>query len=70
MLPETKGRYLEEIDELFTTDGWHIDTAHAAADTKAAAHHNNDVEYADVDTGSNKGSHKDEQIITSTLDSR
>ncbi|SPO31343.1 probable sugar transporter [Ustilago trichophora] len=70
MLPETKGRNLEEIDELFTTDGWHIDTAHAAADTKAAAHRSNDVEYADVDTGSNKGSHKEERIITSTRDSK
>ncbi len=70
MLPETAGKSLEEIDELFTTDGWHIDTAHAAADTKAAAHQNNDVEYADVDTGSQKGSQKDERVITSTLDSR
>ncbi|SNX86572.1 probable sugar transporter [Melanopsichium pennsylvanicum] len=69
-LPETKGKALEEIDELFTSDGWHIDTAHAADDTKAAAHRNNDVEYADLDTGSNKGSQKDEHVITSTSDPR
>ncbi|KAJ9475440.1 putative Sugar transporter STL1 (putative) [Pseudozyma hubeiensis] len=70
MLPETKGRSLEEIDELFATDNWHIDNSHAAADTKAAAHRNNDIEYNDVDTGSNKGSAKDEHVVTSTLDSR
>ncbi|SJX65661.1 probable sugar transporter [Sporisorium reilianum f. sp. reilianum] len=70
MLPETKGRSLEEIDELFATDNWHIDNTHAAADTKAAAHRNLDVEYADIDTGSQKGSHKDEAVVTSTLDSR
>lgn len=66
LLPETKGRSLEEIDELFTTDDWHIDTAHAASDTKAAAHRNNDIEYADND--SNKGSDKEGNVDTSTLD--
>lgn len=70
LLPETMGKNLEEIDELFTTDGWHIDTAHAAEATKAAVHKNADVEYADVDIGSQKGSHKEDVILTSMLDSK
>ncbi|EST08403.1 General substrate transporter [Kalmanozyma brasiliensis GHG001] len=66
-LPETANRTLEEMDEIFAKDNWQIDQSHAAADTKAAAHRNTDMEYAD-DTGSNKGSYKNEQTVTSTLD--
>ncbi|SOV07651.1 probable sugar transporter [Ustilago sp. UG-2017a] len=66
LFPETKGRSLEEIDELFATDNWHIDTVHAASDTKAAARQNNDVEYAD--NSSSKDSDKEGRVPTATVD--
>lgn len=65
-LPETAGKNLEQIDELFATDGWHLNMAHAAADTQAAAHHSLDANEA-METGSGKGSHK-EDVHYATLD--
>ena len=44
-LPETKGKSLEEIDELFAKDGWHLDAGHAVMPaTSSSTGYENDLE--------------------------
>ncbi|PWN49912.1 putative sugar transporter [Violaceomyces palustris] len=59
-LPETKGRSLEAIDELFATDGWHLDRANAH---RAIVEENSE----DVESQASK---KDEGLYISTVDDK